>query len=73
MLEKRQHEFVDLKLDLVIDRQKGIAYYTGNNGLRTYPLDKTGYHNICRALNRVNSYRKNSKDKNKRSRTKRGA
>lgn len=58
LLEGRQHEFTDLDLDLVISREKGVAYYTGNNGLRTYPLDKLGYHNICRALCRVKAYRR---------------
>jgi len=58
LLENRKHEFFDLNLDLVINRQDGIAYYTGSNGLRTYPLDKLGYHNICRALGRVRAYRR---------------
>lgn len=58
LLEGRRHEFTDLDLDLVINRHDGLAYYTGKNGLRTYPLDKLGYHNICRALTRVRAYRK---------------
>lgn len=58
LLEGRRHEFTDLDLDLAINRHEGLAYYTGNNGLRTYPLDKLGYHNICRTLARVRAYRK---------------
>lgn len=57
LLENRRHEFTDLDIDLVINRQTGLAYYNGRNGLRTYPLTKLGYHNIIRALCRVRAYR----------------
>lgn len=61
LLEDRKHEFSDLDIDLKINRQTGFAYYTGNNGLRTYPLTKLGYHSVIRALCRVKAYRKKQK------------
>lgn len=61
LLESRKHEFSDLDIDLKINRQTGLAYYTGNNGLRTYPLTKLGYHSVIRALCRVKAYRKKQK------------
>lgn len=59
LLENRKHEFTDLGLSVRIDRNQGIAYYTGRNGGRAYPLDQLGYHSICRALGRVRAYRRN--------------
>lgn len=59
LLENRKHEFTDLGLSVRIDRKQGVAYYTGRNGMRPYPLDRLGYHNICRILGRVRAYRKN--------------
>lgn len=61
LLENRKHEFSDLDIDLKVNRQTGFAYYTGNNGLRTYPLTKLGYHSVIRALCRVKAYRKKQK------------
>lgn len=61
LLENRKHEFSDLDIDLKVNRQTGLAYYTGNNGLRTYPLTKLGYHSAIRALCRVKAYRKKQK------------
>ncbi len=63
LLDDRKYEFTDLNIDLVVNRQEGLAYYTGNNGPRTYPLDRLGYHNICRALCRVRAYRRKNNPK----------
>lgn len=61
LLENRKHEFTDLNIGLKIDQDAGLAYYNGYNGLRTYPLVKTGYQAIIRALNRARAYRKKHK------------
>lgn len=58
LLENRKHEFTDLNIDLEIDREAGLAYYNGYNGLRTYPLVKTGYQGVIRALGRARAYRR---------------